>query len=224
MGLEDPVGMRLDMWGGSPEIIGVVKDFHYESLHEEVDPLIMYLGDRGRYLTVRVDGQRTKSTITAIRNLYQEANPGFVLDYNFIDDEYAALYAAENRVSTLSRYFAGLAILISCLGLFGLAMFSAAQRQKEIGIRKVLGASYIQLIRLLSMDFTRMVGIAILIGLPISYYLLRNWLNTFAFSIDLHWYFFLGAGLLALLIAWLTVLLQMTQATRVNPVESLRNE
>lgn len=224
MGLENPVGMRLDMWGGSPEIIGVVKDFHYESLHEEVDPLIMYLGDRGRYLTVRVDGQRTKSTITAIRNLYQEANPGFVLDYNFIDDEYAALYAAENRVSTLSRYFAGLAILISCLGLFGLAMFSAAQRQKEIGIRKVLGASYIQLIRLLSMDFTRMVGIAILIGLPISYYLLRNWLNTFAFSIDLHWYFFLGAGLLALLIAWLTVLLQMTQATRVNPVESLRNE
>ncbi len=224
MGLEDPVGMRLDMWGDSPEIIGVVKDFHFESLHEAVDPMIMYLGDRGRYMMVRIDGQRTQSTITAIRNLYLEANPGFALDYQFLDDEYAALYAAENRVSTLSRYFAGLAILISCLGLFGLAMFSAAQRQKEIGIRKVLGASYIQLIRLLSLDFTRMVGIAILIGLPISYYLLRNWLNTFAFSIDLQWYFFLGAGLLALLIAWLTVLLQMTKATRVNPVESLRNE
>ncbi|MBX2874366.1 MAG: ABC transporter permease [Saprospiraceae bacterium] len=224
MGLEDPVGMQLDMWGGSPEIIGVVKDFHFESLHEVVDPLIMYLGDHGRYMMVRVDGQRTNATISAIRNLYQTSNPGFALDYQFLDDEYAALYAAENRVSTLSRYFAGLAVLISCLGLFGLAMFSAAQRRKEIGIRKVLGATYFQLIRLLSLDFTRMVGIAILIGLPISYYLLKNWLSSFAFRIDLQWYYFIGAGLLSLLIAWLTVLLQMTQATRVNPVESLRNE
>ncbi len=224
MGIENPVGMQLEMWGGSPEIIGVVKDFHYESLHEEVDPLIMYLGDRGRYMMVRIDGQRTNATISDIRNIYQDANPGFALDYHFLDDDYAALYAAENRVSTLSRYFAGLAVLISCLGLFGLAMFSAAQRQKEIGIRKVLGATYFQLIRLLSLDFTRMVGIAILIGLPVSYFLLKNWLNTFAFSIDLQWYYFVGAGLLALLIAWLTVLLQMTQATRVNPVESLRNE
>lgn len=224
MGLEDPVGKRLEMWGGSLEIIGVVKDFHFESLHKTVDPMIMYLGNEARYMMVRIDGQRTPATIAAIQAKYQEANPGFTFDYHFLDDDYAALYAAENRVSSLSRYFAGLAVLISCLGLFGLAMFSAAKRQKEIGIRKVLGASYLQLIRLLSADFTKMVGMAVLIGLPISYVLLNDWLNTFAFSIDLQWYYFVGVGLLALLIAWFTVALQMTQVARVNPVESLRDE
>jgi len=224
MGLEDPIGMQLEMGSGTWQIIGVVKDFHFESFHEQVKPLMMYQGDRGRYLMTKIDGQRTASTIEAIRSLYQKSNPGFILDYSFVDENYQALYAAEDRVAHLSRYFAALATLISCLGLFGLAMFTAAKRKKEIGLRKVLGANAFQLLRLLSDDFTKMVGIALIIGLPISYLLVEMWLGTFAFHIDLQWYVFFGAGCLALLIAWITVAIQLGKTVRLNPIESLREE
>ena len=224
MGLEEPVGMQLDMWNGTFEIIGVVKDFHFESFHKQVKPLVMYLGDHGRYIMVKIDGQRTEQTLGQLHTLYQTSNPGFSLDYSFLDEDYAALYVAEQRVSMLSRYFAGLAILISCLGLFGLAMFTAAKRRKEMGIRKILGASSYHLVRLLSDDFTKMVMLSIFIALPISYFMARAWLEGFAFSINLQWWYFVGAGFLALLIAWLTVGLQMANATRLNLVECLREE
>lgn len=224
MGLENPVGMRLDMGGTNWQIIGVVKDFHFESFHEQVKPLLMYQGNRGRYLMAKIDGQRTAATIEAMRTLYKKSNPGFVLDYSFVDENYEALYAAEDRVARLSQYFAALATLISCLGLFGLAMFTAAKRKKEIGLRKVLGANSYQLLRLLSDDFTKMVLIALLIGLPTSYILVQMWLETFAFHIDLQWYIFLGAGCAALLIAWVTVAVQLGQTLRLNPIESLREE
>ena len=147
-----------------------------------------------------------------------------MLDYRFLDDDYQALYAAEQRVSTLSKYFAGIAILISCLGLFGLAAFTAERRLKEIGIRKVLGATDFGIVRLLSGDFTRMVVVAIFIALPISYFIAQRWLQDFAFSIDLEWWYFAGAGGVALLIAWLSVGLQTIKAAKMNPVDGLRNE
>ena len=162
--------------------------------------------------------------INPLEKLSQTLYPGLPLDYQFIDDDYQALYAAEQRISALSQYFAAIAILISCLGLFGLAAFTTERRLKEIGIRKILGASDFGIVRLLSGDFTKMVLVAIFIALPISYFVAQRWLEGFAFSIDLKWWYFAGAGLLALLIAWFTVGLQTVKAARVNPVECLRDE
>ncbi len=142
----------------------------------------------------------------------------------FIDDDYQALYTSEQRVSTLSKYFAGLAILISCLGLFGLAAFTAQRRIKEIGIRKILGSSDFGIVRLLSSDFTRTIFMAIMIALPLSYFITRKWLSGFAYRIDLEWWFFAGSGCLALVIALFTVALQTVRASRVNPTECLKQE
>ena len=139
-------------------------------------------------------------------------------------EDYQKLYASENRVSILSRYFAGFAILISCLGLFGLVAFTAERRLKEIGIRKILGSSNFGIVRLLSDDFTKMVLIAMGVALPISYFIARDWLADFAYKIDLAWWYFAGAGLAALLIAWFTVGLQTVKAARVNPAQCLKDE
>src|SRR5690606_33782300 len=159
-----------------------------------------------------------------LQDFYKVYNPGFPLDYRFLDQEYQAQYVAEKRVSVLSKYFAGLAILISSLGLFGLAAFTAERRTKEIGIRKTLGASEVGIVRLLSGDFVKLVGIAIIIASPISYYLSRNWLDNFAYKIDLEWWYFFGAGLLTMFIALLTLSFQSINAALMNPVESLRTE
>ncbi len=225
MGINDPVGKQIQ-WGEhhTLNIIGVVKDFHLESFHETIAPLFFNFGRRGHMMMVKLDGSSIAKTIEQIKIAYEQANSGFVFDYTFLDDDYARLYAAEQRISKLSRYFAGLAILISCLGLFGLAMFMATKRQKEIGIRKVLGANFFQLVTLLSKDFTRMVGIAMFIGIPISYLLAQHWLDTFAFKISLQWWYFLAVGTLALLIAWISVSIQMVKAVRLSPVESLKDE
>ena len=141
-----------------------------------------------------------------------------------MDDDYQNLYIAEQRVSILSRYFAGIAILISCLGIFGLAAFTAERRLKEIGIRKILGASGLKVITLLSKDFSIMVLMSLLISLPISYFLAVKWLNGFAYRVDLHMWWFLSSGLLALIIAWLTVGFQTYKAAMLNPVDCLKNE
>ena len=191
------------------EIVGIAQDFHFESLHEPVKPLMMYMyPDWTKDVIVSVAAGKEQSVIRKLAELYRTHNPGFPFDYQFLNEDYQALYTAEQRVSTLSKYFAGLAILISCLGLFGLAAFTAERRLKEIGIRKALGASATSIVRLLSGDFTRMVLAAIAIALPISYFAAQRWLQNFAFHIDLQWWYFAGAGLLALLIAWLTVGLQ----------------
>jgi ABC-type antimicrobial peptide transport system permease subunit len=175
-------------------------------------------------MIARIHGEGQKETIGRLEELYREYNPGFALDYKFLDEDYQALYVAEQRVSTLSKYFAGLAILISCLGLFGLAAFTAEKRIKEIGIRKILGATDFGIVYLLSIDFTKMVLIAIVVALPISYFIAKNWLESFAYRIDLAWWFFISAGLIALLIAWFTVGLQTVKAARINPTQCLKDE
>ncbi len=225
MGLQDPIGKTVRLWGEDKTIIGVVKDFHFESLHEAVRPLFFRL-DPTQTLSIvaKIAPGTERQTIGQLEKLYKAYNPDFVLDYRFMDQEFQALYVAEQRVASLSQYFAGLAILISCLGLFGLAAFTAERRLKEIGIRKILGSSDLGIVYLLSVDFTRMVGIAILIALPLSYLLTAQWLEGFAFRIELAWWYFAGAGLAALLIAWFTVGLQTVKAARVNPSECLRDE
>jgi len=225
MGLKEPIGKNIELWGQDMEIVGVTEDFHFESLHEPVKPLFFKLEPRQTHaIMVKIGAGNEKEVIRKLQNLYTQFNPGFTFDYKFLDQDYQALYAAEQRVSTLSRYFAGLAILISCLGLFGLTAFTAERRRKEIGVRKVLGASSLNIIYLLSGDFTKLVLAAILVALPLSWLATRYWLNNFAYRIDLHWWYFMGAGLAALLIAWLTVGAQAIRAASVNPTHSLKDE
>jgi len=163
-------------------------------------------------------------TIPQIQKLYQEQNPGLAFDYQFLDDDYQALYASEQRISILSRCFAVLAILISCLGLFGLAAFTAERRLKEIGIRKILGSSEMGIVYLLSGDFTKIVLAAVAVAIPVSYFMVAWWLQSFAYKIALNAWYFLIPGMVALIITWLTVGSQAIRASRVSPTQSLKEE
>ncbi|MBL7851932.1 MAG: ABC transporter permease [Cyclobacteriaceae bacterium] len=224
MGMVNPIGKHIKLWGQYDlEIIGVVKNFHYQSLHEEVAPLFFRLSPRNTWTAmVRLEGGREKEALEGIQRIYSTLNPGFAFEYQWQDQEYGKLYAAEQRVASLSFSFATMAIVISCLGLFGLATFTAERRTKEIGIRKALGSSSTSIVVLLSADFTRMVLLSIGLGLPASYWLLKQWLDRFAFHIDLGIGYFALAGALALVIAWLTVASQAIRASNVNPVNCLR--
>lgn len=225
MNLEDPVGKTVKLWGNDVQIIGVVKDFHSQSLHEEISPLFIRMDEE--FLTdmvVRIAAGQEREVLDRLTSFYTSYNEGFTFDYRFLDQDYASQYVAEQRVSVLSRFFAGAAIIISCLGLFGLAAFTAERKSKEIGIRKALGATTSSIVRLLSGEFNRMVGLAILLAMPVSYYLIKGWLDGFAYKIDLNIWYFAGAGLAALFIAWLTVGLQTLKAARINPSKSLRSE
>lgn len=173
---------------------------------------------------IKIKGADIAQTIAAIEAFYKEFNPGYALDYEFLDKTYETQYLAEQRVSSLSRIFAFVAIIISCLGLFGLAAFTVERREKEIGIRKILGAGQFSIVTLLSGDFTKMVIAAILFAIPISYYIAQDWLTNFAYHIELSWWFFGISSLAALLIAWLTVGIQTVKAARVNPITCLRDE
>ena len=225
MGLTDPVGQTINLWGEDKQIIGIVEDFHFESLYTEIKPCFFRLSPTNvSNILVRINGGVERETLAQLQEFYQDHNLGLTLEYQFLDESYQRLYASEQRVSMLSQYFAGITILISCLGLFGLAAFTAERRLKEIGIRKILGASDFGIVRLLSGDFTKIVLVAISIALPISYFVAQRWLQDFAFSIDLEWWYFAGAGGVALLIAWLSVSFQTIKAARVNPVECLKDE
>ena len=225
MGLEDPIGKTVTMWGNEKTIIGVVKDFNFSSLHEEVSPMLFHF-DKSFMLSIfaKIQTSQTEVTLDHIKKLYGDFNPNFTLDYEFLDANYQAQYQAEQRVSLLSRYFAGIAIIISCLGLFGLAAFTAERRQKEIGIRKILGAGGLQIIQLLSADFTKMILIAIVVALPLSFWIMSNWLDGFAYRIDPEWWYFAGVGIIALLIAWLTISFQIIKSLRINPAITLKDE
>jgi len=207
------------------EIIGVVENYHFESLHAKVAPLFFVM--RPEYtekIIVKLEGGKINETLSRLQEFYADFNPGFSFNYRFIDDDYQSQYFAERQVAKLSQYFAGLAILISCLGLFGLAAFTAERRLKEIGIRKVLGASEFGIVYLLSSDFTKIVILSIIISLPVGYFIGRSWLDSFAYKIDLEWWYFVSAGFTALCIAWLTVGSQAIKAARINPTQCLKDE
>ncbi|AMJ67202.1 FtsX-like permease family protein [Hymenobacter sp. PAMC 26628] len=220
LGMPDPVGQRLD----GARIVGVVRDFHLESLHEKIKPYLLRLETQAGTLYVKLQPNAEQATIARLQQLYAAYNPGFTLDYTFLDTDYQAQYVAERRVAVLARYFAGLAILISALGLLGLAAFTAERRRKEIGIRKALGASELGIVWLLTSSLTWLVVVAIVLALPLSYLLLQRWLEGFAYRVAWQWWYFAAAGMGALLIAWLTVSVQAWRAARRNPVLSLRAE
>jgi ABC-type antimicrobial peptide transport system permease subunit len=225
MGLKNPIGTIIRRQGNNTEIIGVVKNFHFQSLHEKIEPMKFRLDNQGASMIVaRISKGKEKEALSNLGGIYKKFNPGLTFHYQFLDQDYQALYASERQVSILSRYFAGLSILISCLGLFGLAAFTAEMRLKEIGIRKVLGSSVFGIVRLLSGEFTKMILIAICIALPLSYLITKSWLNNFAFRINLEWWYFYGAGLITIIIALFTVSFQSVKAAMINPVKSLRSE
>ena len=225
MGFVDPIGKKVKHYTGEKTITGVVKDFHYKSLYNAVGPmLILFNPDDTRYVTVKIRAGQEKETIANIEQFYRKFNPGYTLDYKFMDEDYQELYAAEMRVGILSKYFAGLAIIISCLGLLGLAAFTAERRIKEIGVRKILGSTEFEIVLLLSRDFTMMILMAIAIALPISYLLAKSWLDNFQFKIELQVWYFAAAGILAVCIGWITIASQTVKAAKVNPAQSLRSE
>ncbi len=225
MGMKNPIGKTVKFWDSSMQIIGVVRDFHFQSLHEKVKPLLIYLNPhQSNRFMARIQTGREKNAIAKLQALYRQFNPGYSFQYSFLDEGYQQLYIAEQRVSVLSRWLAGLAILISCLGLFGLAAFKAQQRRKEIGIRKVVGASVSNLVVLLSRDFLQLVLLAFLIAFPVSWLLMSQWLQGYAYSIHINAGVFIIAGFSIFFITVLTVSYQAIKAALVNPAKSLRSE
>jgi len=224
IGFENPVGKIIKQRRREYQIAGIVENFHFESLYDEVKPCILKRGTYGNNIFAKIQAGREQETIAQLEEVYAKFNPGLPFEFKFIDENYQQLYVAEQRVATLSRYFAGFAILISCLGLFGLAAFSAERRAKEMSIRKILGASALNIAQLLSSDLVKLVLVAIGISLPLSFWLAKKWLDTFAFHIDLSIWMFVLAALVAMVIALLTVSFQSIKAAIANPVESLRNE
>ena len=225
--LENPIGQKFGNFNPNAptkEIIGVVENFHFQSLQEEIRPLFFRITDQAQKFVVKIQGGTERETISRIEEVYKTLNEGYPFEYKFLDDDYQALYASEERITVLSKYFAGIAIAISCLGLLALTAFSTQRRFKEIAIRKVLGSTSGGIVQLLSRDFILLVFIAILIALPISYYLMANWLNDFAFRISLDPIYFVIAGLLMMLVAWLTIMTQTAKSAKVNVTESLRGE
>jgi putative ABC transport system permease protein len=224
MGLKDPIGKIFTAYRDTFHIVGVVKDFHYKSLYEKIKPCFIRYYPGGRNVYARLNAANEAEALAAIRKTYAHYKPGYPFDYNFIDKNYQTLYVSEQRVAVLSRYFAGLAVIISCLGLLGLAAFTAQKRQKEIGIRKVVGASVRSVVLLLSGEFIRLVVLAGLIAFPLSWWAMSQWLDGFAYHIKLDAGYFLLAVGVALLLTLLITGYQALKAAVTSPVDALRSE
>ena len=232
----DPVGKKIYTLEGNPEgrpqpedfeeltVIGVVENFHWASMHENIGALSMRLAPSRTYVSFRYDGAETESVISALQNQWQQMAPDQPFSHRFLDTAFADMYTSEQRVGRIAGVFALLSIFVSCLGLFGLASYATEQRTKEIGIRKVLGASVSGIVGLLSKDFLRLVAVALVIAIPLVIYGMNKWLEDFAYRIDLDWVVFLLAGIIVLIIAFLTVSVQGVKAALSNPIKSLRSE
>lgn len=225
-GYKDPIGKPFRYMGRRGTIVGIVKDFHFHSLHDPIGPMVLTSGENANWgvVLVRTQPGKTATALAAIKDLSKTLNPAFPPVVYFVDEQYQLLYQNEQVINQLSHIFAGLAIFISCLGLLGLAMFTAEQRVKEIGIRKVLGAGIGSLFRLLSAEFIMLIGIAIAIALPLSWYATHGWLQGFAYRTSLPWWVFALSAILIVAVALLTISFQIIKAALLNPVKSLRGE
>jgi ABC-type antimicrobial peptide transport system permease subunit len=226
IGYKDPIGRPLSLWGTKGQIIGVIKDFHFSSLHEPINPLIIKLGEHGDWgsVLVRTEPGKTKQALAGLETICKKLNPQFPFDYQFADEDYQSLYQSEQVINKLADYFSFLAIFISCLGLLGLAIFTAEQRTKEIGIRKVVGASVYSIVGMLSKDILKLVIISSVIASPLAWFAMNKWLQNYAYRINISWQVFVLAGLTAMIIALITVSFHAIKAAIANPVKSLRTE
>lgn len=222
------IGQDMIYGGVKGKVIGVVNNFHFESLHQNIIPLLFALlppsRENYRRLSIKIDGHNVQSSINTIERVWHQYLPEVPINYTFLDDRFQRLYASEQLQGNLFTIFACIAIFIACLGLFGLSAFTISQRFKEIGVRKVLGASIPQIVIELSKDFLKLVLVAALIALPIAWYSMSQWLLDFAFRVNLGWWIFALAGILALVIAFVTIGFQSVKAALANPVKSLRSE
>lgn len=224
---EEALGTELDFWGDKLTVVGVVKNFHQQSPKLSFESLILRIlkpGWQPNFYSIKMSGGDIATTLNKVESRYSSIFPGNPFEYYFLDDQFAKQFEADQRLGNLTALFAGLAIFVSCLGLFALAAFVAERRTKEIGIRKVLGASVESLVALLSKEFIILVGVAILIATPLSWYAMNEWLANFEMRIDIQWWVFLLAGLAAILIAFVTMSFQSIKAALVNPIQSLRSE
>jgi putative ABC transport system permease protein len=228
MGMEDPVGQRLSFWGSAGTIIGVVKDYHHVSLHREIMPHIFNINPRNyralRFVFIKIAAENVPDTLKYIRETATTFAPDYPYEYSFLDQGVEELYQSEQKLGKIFSSFAFLAIFISCLGIFGLASFTAEKRTKEIGIRKVLGASVSHIVLLLSKDFSRWILLANVIAWPIGWYAMHKWLQNFAYRSSLNPLLFLIAGLLSLVIAAFPISYQAVKAAFADPISSLRYE
>ncbi len=230
MGVDAPLGMNFNRGGGNDEpagqIVGILKDFHMHSLHQEIKPMYVYLDLERDYrnLSIKIRGERIPGTLAHIEETMRTFSPKYPFEYAFFDEVFDRAYRAEQRIGRIFSTFALLTVFIACLGLFGLSSFTAESRTREIGIRKVLGASSPSIAQLLSLDYIKKVLIANVVAWPLGYYAMHTWLQNFVYRIDLGVLPFLGAGLIALLIALLTVSFQTLRAAAANPADSLRYE
>jgi len=221
---EKAIGKKVNK-NAPGEIRAVVKDFYFSSLHQPVGPLMLFL-DRQftNYFFVKVSGQNIPATIQSLQKLWKERVPARPFEYRFLDDDYNSLYVTEQKTAAVFSTFSTLAILLACMGLFGLAAFTTAQRTKEIGIRKVLGAEVSSIMILIAKDFMKLTLIALVIASPIAWYFMHKWLQDFAYHINMQWWVFVAAGGLSVIIAFVTVSLQSVKTALANPVDSLRSE
>ena len=224
MDLDDPVGNRASFQGNNYIIAGIIKDFHFMPLHTEIEPLVIFYNPGGSYMYLRIRPQDIPQTISHIESVYKKFNPGVPFDYSFFDEAYDRIYLTEQRLGTIFRYFAALAIIISCLGIFGLAASTAERRTKEIGIRKVLGAAVPGIVYDLSKEFAIWVLIANTLAWPVAYFAMNKWLQSFAYRTSISLWIFVFSATLALVIALITVSFQAIKAATANPVDSLRYE
>ena len=224
MNINNAVGKNISYGGVKGSVIGVVKDFNVKPLQYAIDPLVLQLGRYGGYIMVRARPGNTEATISALAKITSGLNPAYPFTYDFLDKDLDNLYKGEQQMGSIFNFFAILAIFISCLGLYGLSAFMAEQRTKEIGVRKTLGASIFNIVSLLSAKFTRLIVIAIIIAVPVSWWAINSWLQSFAYHINISWIIFLIACVTALLIALLTVSYESIKAAVANPIKSLRSE
>ncbi|GJM33732.1 MAG: ABC transporter permease [Saprospiraceae bacterium] len=226
MGLESPIGKKLSFWGDEGRIIGVVKDFHFSSLHQPIKPLILRYDPEGgnNLILIRPKDGQTEAALAELQTTFQKISGGETVAYEFLDQLYEKMYKSEETTSDLADLFAVIALIISCLGLLGLSAFLAERRTKEVGIRKVLGASVGNILMLLNKEFGQLLLIAFLTAAPLAWYLLRAWLQKFAYHVDIGWQMILVAGLIMGLTAALTVSFYTLRSALRNPVKALRYE
>jgi putative ABC transport system permease protein len=223
-GLINPIGKKFYLNRVEGTIIGVVKDFHFASLKEKIKPLIFTYKAAGRQLFVKTTGKNTAATISNLEEIWKKYNGEHLFRYTFLDKDYDQLYKSEQRIDWLFKFFSGIAIFISCIGLFGLSIYSSLARVKEIGIRKVLGATVSNITAMLSFGFLKLVVISMVVAFPISWFLMQKWLQDYAYRISIPWWIFAVAAVLSIFIAFLTISFQSIKAALTNPVKSLRNE
>ena len=225
---QDAIGKQMIYGDRKGRVIGVAKDFNFESLHNPITPVLFMIPARDpspyRKFVARIEPNDIPATIQLLKNTWKQFAPKMQFEYEFLDENFNKLYASERQLALLFEWFAGIAVFIACLGLLGLSSFATEQRKKEIGIRKALGASIGGIVSLLSGDFLKLVLLANIIACPVAYYAMNRWLQGFAFHTGISWWVFAITGLLVLLIALITVSFLAVKAAKANPVRSLRTE